>query len=333
MGRKDEIRKLGWATFTQYVKAACERNLLELIKTGPKTKFLSLLGGETPAPVPLKWNTNDGLPDIVTDLDNVGQDDTKHQYLHLLKEILFLSENRTNYKLPLNQILRHMKEKAKSSVMEQLGWNSIESLILGAVLEGYVVQGNQKKIRWVMATEKGHKAVQNKDKERRSIHDAENPPSSSTKVISRINPYPPNVLSNDAHPPIRPKSATPEVSNRPRTETHDLRYFIRQRPVISTIRRLTGDIRGKKVLLQDILSTLQLHYPLATKGFLTGMVNDTEKDGTVIRERDISGTTWMYLPSPPEDPGVPPTAAANPCPPQGPAPATGYNQSFHHPKL
>ncbi|KIM24811.1 hypothetical protein M408DRAFT_229464 [Serendipita vermifera MAFF 305830] len=53
VGRREEIQKLGWTTFTQYVKAACEKGLLEFTETGPNTKFLSLLAIETPAPV--RW--------------------------------------------------------------------------------------------------------------------------------------------------------------------------------------------------------------------------------------------------------------------------------------
>lgn len=224
MGQEEYIQELGWATFTAYVKAACREGLLEMIEATPTAKFLSLLVMATPASASLNGNTNNGLPDIVTSAYTVDQYDTRqsfteasaHRYLHLLKEILFLSKHRIAYKLPLKQLLQRMNKEANTLVRKQLRWKSTKKWIRRACLEGYVVRGSEKRLSWIMVTEKGHKAVQqNIYEEWRSIYDTGELPGYSMKTISTINPYPTHVLSYNPHPLIGPKVATFEASNRP----------------------------------------------------------------------------------------------------------------------
>ncbi|KIM20706.1 hypothetical protein M408DRAFT_124317 [Serendipita vermifera MAFF 305830] len=121
---------------------------------------------------------------------------------------------------------------------------------------------------------------------------------------------------------MKPQEVTPAASNGTKpTETDDLRQPTRHRPVISTILRLTNDTHGKKVRLHDIVSALQLDYPRAKQEFLTELVDEAEKNGVLIRERDFFGIIWIYLAVPilPADPPPPPTPTEPPAP-QGPAP-------------
>ena len=43
LGTKEEIKKLGWNTFTSYVKAASHEKVVELVEIDPTTKFLVIL--------------------------------------------------------------------------------------------------------------------------------------------------------------------------------------------------------------------------------------------------------------------------------------------------
>jgi hypothetical protein len=43
LGTKEDVKKLGWTTFTRLVKAACDSRAVELIETDPGSKYLSLL--------------------------------------------------------------------------------------------------------------------------------------------------------------------------------------------------------------------------------------------------------------------------------------------------
>jgi hypothetical protein len=43
LGKREDVQKLGWTTFTQLVKAACDSRVVELIEADPGSKFIALL--------------------------------------------------------------------------------------------------------------------------------------------------------------------------------------------------------------------------------------------------------------------------------------------------